>query len=123
MNHPSFWFLGGLAAVAIITYAYCRIAGPARAESLEATISWLLKITFYDFVKLVIFIKPLKKHTQLVGVIIWLILLLVVGRYIIFTRPKLAEISGPNIPMIGYVYLVSLFFMGYFALRLSRKTT
>jgi hypothetical protein len=122
MNERALWFVGGLLAAAVVALAFSLIAKRDHVQQVATAISWLLRVSFLDFVKLGIFIKPWKQHVQLIGVAVWLILLLVIGRYIVFVRPKLADIPGPYIPLIGYIYLVSLLFMAHFALPLSGKT-
>jgi hypothetical protein len=72
-------------------------------------------------VQLIIFIKPLKEHFVLVGISIWLILVYVTGRYLIITQPKISEIAGPYIPMIGYVFYLSALFLVQFVLRITRR--
>jgi hypothetical protein len=49
-------------------------------------------------------------------------LVFVVGRYLIITQPQITEIPGPYIPMVGYVYYLSVLFMVRFVLGVSRPT-
>jgi hypothetical protein len=121
MSASAWGFVGGLLAAAVVAFVFSAAAEKELVQQVAAAVAWLLKVSFFDFVKLVIFIRPLQKYLRAVGEVVWLILVLVVGRYIIWTQPKLVDIPGPYIPMIGYVYLVSLLFMVDFGLRGSGK--
>ena len=90
-------------------------------NKVKQAIAWLLKISFFDFVEIIIFLKPLKKRYRETGIVVWLVLVFFVSKYLIFTQPKLTEIPGPYIPMIGYVFYLSILFIIQFVLLISRK--
>jgi hypothetical protein len=92
-----------------------------RVQRVKEIISWLLKISYFDFVKLIIFIKPLKNYSEQVGIVLWLVLVMITGRYLIVTQPKITEIAGPYIPMIGYIFYLSVLFIIQFVLWFSRR--
>jgi hypothetical protein len=117
MSGTAIVFIGGLVAAGCLGIVFSLAASKELVKRVADNVAWLLKIAFFDFVKLVIFLKPLQKHARAVGEVVWLVLLFVVGRYIIVDHPSLTEIDGPYIPMIGYVYLLSLLFMLDFTLQ------
>lgn len=85
------------------------------------SISWLLKVSFFDLVKMIIFLRPLKKYVEQIGILLWIILVFVVGRYLIVTQPQINDIPGPYIPMIGYVYYLSVLFIIWFVLKTTKR--
>lgn len=122
MNTVALRFLAIILAIAVLTFLFAWFSKKELLQRVKETIAWLLKVSFFDFVQLIIFIKPLKKHAIVIGVIVWLILVFVVGRYLIITQPEITEIPGPYIPMIGYVYYLSVLFIIRFVLGISRQT-
>lgn len=119
MNAVALRFLGIALTIAVITFLFARLSKPEQVQRVKETIAWLLKVSFFDFIRLVIFLKPLKNYSEQVGIFLWLILAFVVGRYLIVSQPKITEISGPYIPMIGYVYYLSVLFIIRFVLWVS----
>ena len=122
MNTLALRFLAIALAIAVLTFIFAWFSKKELVQRVKEKIAWLLKVSFFDFVQLIIFIKPLKKYSTQIGVIVWLILVFVVGRYLIVTQPEITEIPGPNIPMIGYVYYLSALFIIRFVLWISKRT-
>ena len=121
MNSIALRFLGIVLTIAVFSLVFSWFFKRELVQRVKQAISWLLKISFFDFVQLIIFIKPLKKYSGQIGICVWLILVFVVGRYLIVTQPKITEIPGPYIPMIGYIYYLSVLFIIHFVLQVSRK--
>jgi hypothetical protein len=121
MNAIALRFLGIVLTIAVFSLVFSWFFKREPVQLVKQAISWLLKISFFDFVQLIIFIKPLKKYSEQIGICIWLILVFVVGKYLIITQPKITEIPGPYIPMIGYIYYLSVLFIIHFVLQFSRK--
>lgn len=121
MNAIALRFLGIVLTIAVLSLVFSWFFKRELVQGVKQAISWLLKVSFFDFVQLIIFLKPFKKYFEQVGIFIWLILVFVVGRYLIITQPKITEIPGPYIPMIGYVYYLSVLFIIQFVLLVSRK--
>jgi len=122
MNEVALIFLVIVLTIAILTFVFTWFSKRELVQRVKESIAWLLKVSFFDFVQLIIFIKPLKKYANAIGIIIWLILVFVVGRYLIVTQPTITEIPGPYIPMIGYIYYLSVLFIIHFVLGLSKST-
>jgi hypothetical protein len=121
MNSFVLTYLGILLAMILVSVAFAWLAKREAVQAVSRATGWLLKISYFDFIKLIIFIKPLKKYSEQVGILVWLILVFVVGRYILITRPKITEISGPYIPMIGYVYYLTVLFIIHLPTRIFKK--
>ena len=114
--------LGGIGlTIAIFSLLFTRFFKKELVQRVKQTISWLLKISFFDFVQLLVFLKPLKKYTEQIGIFLWFILVFLIGKYLIIEQPKITEISGPYIPLIGYVYYLSMLFIINFVLQISEK--
>jgi hypothetical protein len=122
MSEIALRYLAVILAIALLTWAFAWFAKKELVWRVKDSIGWLLKISFLDFVHSIIFIRPLKKHSTPIGVFVWLILVFVTGRYLIINQPELAEIPGPFIPMIGYIYYLSALFVIHFVLGISRAT-
>lgn len=88
---------------------------------IRKAVAWLLKVSFVDFVKMVIFLKPWKPYAWQTAVIAWLILAYITGNYVIGTKPKLSDIPGPYIPMIGYIYYLSALYIVAFGMFAGAK--
>ena len=121
MNEVAVTILVTTLALVVLALVFSRLLERELVLKVEQTISWLLKLSYFDFVQMVIFIKPLKKYLLQVGIVLWLILAFVTGRYLVVDQPKINEIAGPYIPMIGYVIYVSALFVVQFALRVARR--
>jgi len=121
MNATALRFLGIVLTIAVLSLVFSWFFKRELVQGVKQAISWLLKVSFFDFVQLIIFLKPLKKYSGQIGIFIWLILVFVIGRYLIITQPKITEIPGPYIPIIGYVYYLSVLFIIHFVLLVSRK--
>ena len=121
MNEVATRFLVVALALVVLSSLFSWLFKRELVRDVDQAISWLLKVSYFDFVQLIIFIKPLKEHFVLVGISIWLILVYVTGRYLIITQPKISEIAGPYIPMIGYVFYLSALFLVQFVLRITRR--
>ena len=122
MNTVALRFLAIILAIAVLTFMFAWFSKKELLQRVKETIDWLLKVSFFDFVQLIIFIKPLKKQAIVIGVIVWLILVFVIGRHLIIIQPEITEIPGPYIPMIGYVSYLSVLFIIRFVLGISRQT-
>ena len=120
MNAVAPRLLGIVLTIAVLTFVFARFSKRDLVQRVIENITWLLKVSFFDFVRMMIFIRPLKNYTEHVGAVLWLILVWVVGRYLIVSQPKITEIAGPYIPMIGYVYYLSVLFVIRFVLWVSR---
>lgn len=122
MNAVAFRLLSIILIIAVLTFVLARLLSRELVLRVRGNIAWLLKVSFFDFVRMVIFIRPLKNYTEQVAVFLWLILVYVVARYLIVAQPRISEIDGPYIPMIGYVYYLSVLFIIRFVLWLSRPS-
>ena len=122
MNTVALRLLGIALVIAVLTLLFVWFFQKELVQRAKQIVAWLLRVSFFDFVQMVIFIKPLKKHVIPVGVGVWLILAYVTGRYLIVTQPKLPDIPGPYIPMIGYLYYLSALFIIGFVLSVSKPT-
>ncbi len=122
MNPIALKYLIIALSIAVLTLIFSWVFKKETVSKIRQAISWLLKISFFDFVHLIIFIKPLKNYYVQTGIVIWIILVLVTGNYLIFTQPKLDEILGPYIPMIGYVLYLSILFIIHFTFMIPKKT-
>jgi len=121
MNPVALRFTEVIVAVAICALLFALAARAELVQRVRETIAWLLKVSFFDFIKLLIFVKPWKPYSQLIGVLVWLVLVYITGRYMIVTQPRISDISGPYSPMIGYVYYLSLLFVVGFVLYATGK--
>jgi len=121
MNAIALRYLVVVLALVAVSLVFSWVANRELINKVKQAVAWLLKISFFDFVELVIFLKPLKKRYRETGIVVWLVLVFFVGKYLIFTQPKLTEIPGPYIPMIGYVFYLSILFIIQFVLLISRK--
>jgi len=112
-------------AVVLVTLLFALAVRQELAARVRETLTWLLKVSFFDFVQMVIFIKPWKKLARPIGMTIWLVLVYITGHYLIVDQPKLSEIPGPYIPMIGYIYYLTVLFIVSFVLygvdKIARK--
>lgn len=122
MNAITIKYLVIIISIALLTLVFSWGFKKETVSRFKDMISWLLNISYFDFVKLIIFIKPAKKYSIQIGIIIWIILVLVIGNYLIVTQPKINEIAGPFIPMIGYVFYLSILFIIHFMLMIHKKT-
>ncbi len=122
MNAVALRFLGIILTITVLTFVFGWFLRGELVQRVKEAVAWLLKVSFFDFVQLIIFIKPLKKYSTQIGIFIWLMLVFVVGRYLIITQPQITEIPGPYIPMVGYVYYLSVLFIVRFVLGVSRPT-
>lgn len=122
MNAVAIRFLVAVLALVVLSFLFAWFFKREFVRNVDETISWLLKVSYLDFVQLIIFIKPLKNHALQVGVLLWLVLVFVTGRYLIITQPKITEIAGPYIPMIGYIFYLSALFIVHYVLRVSGRT-
>jgi hypothetical protein len=122
MNAEALRLVSIALAIAVLALAFSLFFKKELVQKVKQAVSWLLKISYLDFIKLIIFIRPLKQYSDQVGIVVWLILVLVVGRYLITVQPKINEILGPYIPFIGYVFYLSVLFIIHFVILLSRKT-
>jgi hypothetical protein len=123
MNSITLTYLGIILAIIVVSFVFSWFVKKETVQAIRQTISWLLKVSIFDFVKLIIFIKPWKKYSEQIGTLVWVILVIVAGKYILFTQPKITEIPGPYIPMIGYIYYLSALFIIHFVLWLTRKVS
>ncbi len=121
MNPVATVYLEVILAVVLLAVFCTLIFGRDLVARVRETVAWLLKVSFVDLVKTVIFIKPWKPYAWQTSVIVWLILAYVTARYTIGTQPKLSEISGPYIPMIGYIYYLTLLYVVAFVMFVTAK--
>lgn len=125
MNANALTFVEILIVIVIGSLAFGMLARKELVSRVRETITWLLRVSFVDFIKMVIFLKPWKPYAWQTAVVVWLILAYITGNYVIGTQPKLNEIAGPYIPMIGYIcYLSVLFvvsFMLFVVMKLARQ--
>lgn len=114
-----------LLVIVVGSLAFGMLARKEVVSRVRETIAWLLRVSFVDFVKMVIFLKPWKPYAWQTSVVVWLVLAYITGKYVIGTQPKLSEIPGPYVPMIGYIYYLSVLFVVSFvlfvAMELARK--
>jgi hypothetical protein len=121
MNAVVIVYIEVLLAVVLVAVFSTLILGRELVARARESVAWMLKVSFVDFVKMVIFLKPWKPYAWQTSVILWLILTYVAGRYMIGTQPKLAEIPGPYIPMIGYIYYLTVLYVVAFVMFATAK--
>ncbi len=121
MNPVATDYLEVILAVVLVAVLCALLLGRELVARVRDTIAWLLKVSFVDLVKAVIFIRPWKPYAWQTSVIVWLILAYVTARYTIGTQPKLSDISGPYIPMIGYIYYLTLLYLVAFVMFVTAK--
>ncbi len=111
MNPVALTFTEVIVAVVLCSLVFALAAREELVQRVRVTVEWLLQVSFFDFIKMLIFIKPWKQHARLIGILVWVVLAYITARYMIVSQPKISDISGPYIPMIGYVYYLSLLFV------------
>ena len=121
MNALAMFYLEAVAVIVLGSLLFALVVKGELVRRVREAVAWLLKVSFVDFVKMVIFIRPWKPYAWQTSVIAWLILAYFTGRYLIVSQPKLSDIAGPYIPMIGYVYYLSLLFLVSFVLYAVAK--
>ena len=114
-------YIGIILALVVLSLVFSWIAKKETVHRAYAVVSWLVKVAYVDLVKMIIFIRPWKKYADQIGVGLWLILVLVAGRYILVSRPAINQIPGPFIPMIGYIYFLSVIYIIKFSLKFSHQ--
>lgn len=99
------------AGLVTLVYLFTRFAPKIWINRVYKVVTWLIEITFLFFVDIVIFLKPMKKHRKVIGFLIWLLFVVIVGRYLIVEQPLITEIQSPFIPFIGYIYFLSILYI------------
>jgi hypothetical protein len=116
MNKIALTFIEILLVIVVGALTFALAARKELVQHVRETIAWLLKVSFVDLVQMIIFIRPWKQYALQTAVGVWLILAYITGRYMIVTQPKLNDIPGPYVPMIGYIYYLSVLFVVSFVL-------
>lgn len=101
--------------------AFALLAKEAAVSRTRDVVGWLLKTAYFDLVRMAIFLRPLKQYVEQIGIVLWLALAFIIGRYLVMTRPAIEEIPGPYIPFIGYIFFITALFVVWFVLRLVRR--
>ena len=114
-------YIGIILALVVLSLVFSWITKKETVHRAFAVVSWLVKVAYVDLVKMIIFIRPWKKYADQIGVGLWLILVWIAGRYILVARPAINQIPGPFIPMIGYIYFLSVIYIIKFSLKFSHK--
>jgi len=121
MNEIIIRFGGIVITITVLSFIFSSLFDKDLVKKVFRTIVWLLKISFFDLTGLLIFVKPLKKYKEQVGILLWLILVCIIGKYLIIEQPKITEIFRPYLPFIGYMYYLSVLLIIKFILRISKK--
>lgn len=121
MNTNALSFAVAILAVVLFSFLLALVLRREHLLRARSIVAWLLKVAYFDFIEMVIFIRPWKAYVEQIGILIWLILAFAVGRYMIVVHPTITEIPGPFIPAIGYVYFVSILVIMRSVMRLTRK--
>ena len=121
MNIVLFRYSAIAASLAAIIFLFARFAPGDWVKRMYRSVKWLLEITYLYFVDIVIFLKPLKKHREKVGLVLWLFFVYLIGRYMIVEQPLITEIRSHFLPFIGYIYLLSVLYMIKIIFELTRK--
>lgn len=116
MNKVALTFAEILLAITLGSLAFALVARKELVQRVRETIAWLLKVSFVDLVQMMIFIRPWKQYALQAAVGVWLLLAYITGKYMIVTQPRLDDIPGPYLPMIGYIYYLSVLFVVSFVL-------
>jgi hypothetical protein len=119
MNKIALTFVEILLVIAVGALTFALVARKELVQRVRETIGWLLKVSFVDLVQMIIFIRPWKQYAGQTAVGVWLILAYITGKYMIVTQPKLDDIPGPYVPMIGYIYYLSVLFVMSFVLYVA----
>ncbi len=109
------------ASMAAIIFLFARFAPGDWVKRVYKTVNWLLEITYLFFVDIVIFLKPLKKHREKVGLVLWLFFVYLIGRHMIMEQPLITEIQPHYLPFYGYIYLLSVFYLIKIIIELTDK--
>jgi hypothetical protein len=121
MNSIALRYAVAVLAVVLLCMILASVLSKSRLERVKATVAWLLKVSFLDFVEMVIFIRSWKAYVEQIGILIWLVLVYAISRYMIAETPEITEIPGVYIPVIGYVYFVSVLVIMKVVLGVIRK--
>src|SRR3990172_6278194 len=121
MNSIALRFAAAVSVVLVVSLLLAIVLKRGALEQVQAAVARLLKLTYLDFVEMVIFLRPWKAYVEQTGLVIWVALVYAVGRYMLLERPTIFEIPGIFIPAIGYVYLVSILYIVRSVLRVVRK--
>ena len=100
-----------IAGLVTFVFLFACFASKTWFESVYKVVTWLIENTFLFFVDIVIFLKPLKKYRKEIGFLIWLLFVVIVGRYLIVEQPLITEIQSSLIPFIGYIYFLSMLYI------------
>jgi len=122
MNEVAIRFILIVLAISFLSVAFALLSNKPLVKKTSDTIAWLLKTAYFDLIQMLIFIRPWKKYVEQIGIFIWLVLVFIIGRYLVVTQLDIAEIPGPYIPLIGYVYFLSVLFIVWFVIRFVRRS-
>lgn len=100
-----------IAGLVTLVFLFAKFAPKIWIKRVYKAATWLIEIIFLFFIDIVIFLKPLKKHRKEIGFLIWLLFVVIVGRYLIVEQPLITEIQSPFIPFIGYIYFLSMLYI------------
>lgn len=117
MLTPAMVYLLIVLGLIVFTLLFAWMANKNVVQRVYESFSWLMKVSLVDPVHGIIFIRPWKKYASQTAIATWLILALVAGRYLFIEHPKLEDIPGPYIPMIGYIFLITAVCLVKFSLQ------
>ncbi len=121
MNIVLLRFTGIIAGLIALVFLFAKFAPSQLVARVYESVNWTIDKAFLFFVDLAIFLKPLKKHREKVGIMIWLFFAFLVGNYLITEQPLITEIDSPYLPFIGYIYLLSVLYIMKFVIKGSGK--
>ena len=95
----------------ILTLLLVKFLPDVKLKRIYKTIKWLIENIYLYFVDILIFLKPLKKHRETVGLVLWVFFVVITARYLIVEQPLTSEITPAFLPFIGYIYFLSLLYI------------
>jgi len=98
----------GLVLIILLTR---RFVSEKLIRKIYGGTNWLINKSYLFFVDIVIFLKPLKKHREKVGLYIWLFFVVLIGRYLVIQQPLTTEILPAYIPFIAYIYFLTICYL------------
>lgn len=122
MNEVALRFFIIVLAISFLSVAFAFLSGEMLVKKTRDMVAWLLKTAYFDLIQMFIFVRPWKKYVEQIGIFIWLVLVLIIIRYMVVTQPSIADIPGPYIPLIGYVYFLSVLFIVWIVIRSVRRS-
>jgi len=110
-----------IAGLAILDLLLLKLLPERSIKGVYKAVEWLIEKTYLFFVDILIFLKPLRKHRETVGLVLWVFFVVILGRYLIVEQPLTSEITPAYLPFIGYIYFLSVLYMIKIIFKLSGK--